>query len=316
MLLDIKEKLRNSEMPIRKKMVKMGTIKEGTVESTPVVWQDRLLRFEWVRSNDWGKNHGDRADGYYNFVDFETEEVVGTPFAHKHAFGCCYEENGVMYAHGVRGNAGATNVIDVFWSEDLANWESQTALTIPEELKIYNTSVCKGENGYIMCVEVSGPERLIGKNFSILFAKSENLLDWELLPIEDYNYIPDRYSACPSIRYFDGMYYMVYLEIAPLYRLVPYIVRSKDLVEWEGGLFNPFMWIDDDDKKIAHPERFTEEEIDKIKKAVDNNNSDVDFCEYRGETYIVYSWGNQLGTEYLAYAKYDGSLEEFLKSFF
>ncbi len=316
MLLDIKDKLRNSEMPIRKKMVKMGTIKEGTVEATPVVWQNKLLRFEWVRSNDWGKNHGDRVDGYYNFVDFETDEVVGKPFAYKHAFGCCYEENGVMYAHGVRGNAGATNVIDVFWSDDLETWQSQTALTIPEELKIYNTSVCKGENCYIMCVEVSGPEELVGKNFTILFAKSNNLLDWELLPIEDYNYIPDRYSACPSIRYFDGMYYMVYLEIAPLYRLVPYIVRSKDLVEWEGGLYNPFMWIDDDDKKIAHPESFTEEEIDKIKKAVDNNNSDVDFCEYNGETYIVYSWGNQLGTEYLAYAKYDGSLEEFLKSFF
>ncbi len=319
MVTDIKNKLRCGEMPIRKKMVKQGTIKEGVVESTPVVWHGRLLRFEWVRPNTWGKGHDEREIGCYNFVDFETDEVVGEPFAQNHCFGCCYEENGVMYAHGVVDGEGknTTNIIDVFWSEDLVSWKSQRALVIPEELKIYNTSVCKGADGcYVMAVEVGGPEEMVGKNFSVLFAKSENLLDWELLPIEEYNYLPERYTACPSIRYFDGMYYMVYLEIAPYYRLMPYIVCSKDLYEWDAGLFNPFMYIDDDDKKLAFPERFTEEERKRVELSVDNNNSDVDFCEYEGRTYVVYSWGNQMGTEFLAYATYDGSLEEFLKSFF
>ena len=35
-----------------------------------------------------------------------------------------------------------------------------------------------------------------------------------------------------------------------------------------------------------------------------------------GKTLITYSWGNQYGKEFLALAEYDGSSEEFLKSFF
>jgi hypothetical protein len=46
------------------------------------------------------------------------------------------------------------------------------------------------------------------------------------------------------------------------------------------------------------------------------NNSDVDFCEFRGRTIIYYSWGDQQGTEFLAEAVYDGSLASFLKGFF
>ena len=38
---------------------------------------------------------------------------------------------------------------------------------------------------------------------------------------------------------------------------------------------------------------------------MDLNNSDVDFCEFRGKTIITYSWGNQQGTEFLAEAVYD-----------
>ena len=57
-------------------------------------------------------------------------------------------------------------------------------------------------------------------------------------------------------------------------------------------------------------------DIDRIENAVNTNNSDIDLCEFGGKTVIVYSWGNQLGHEFLAIAEYDGSEEEFLKSFF
>ena len=309
---------RDSKMPIRKKMKKLGTLKIGTVETTPVVWEDELIMFEWVRSDHWGNGgHESRKIGYYQFFDIKTNTPKSAPFAHEHAFGCCYAENGIMYAHGVRGNGGQTKFVDVFWSKDLKNWESKLALELPEELKVYNTSVCKGKDDtYVMAVEVSGPEKLIGKNYTILFATSKNLLDWELLPFDTYNYTPDRYSACPSIRYFDGMYYMVYLEELPCYRCHPYIVRSSDLYSWDIALYNPFMTYDDNDKLFAFEERFSDEDKERILNAVDLNNSDVDFCEYNGKTYILYSWGNQLGQEYLAWAQYDGTLEEFLKSFF
>jgi len=70
-----------------------------------------------------------------------------------------------------------------------------------------------------------------------------------------------------------------------------------------------------DDKKIADP-RLTVEQRDKIAKAVNINNSDVDFCEFKGRMIIYYSWGNQQGIEFLAQAYYNGSLADFLQSFF
>lgn len=56
--------------------------------------------------------------------------------------------------------------------------------------------------------------------------------------------------------------------------------------------------------------------VPEILDAVDCNNSDIDMCEINGKTLITYSWGNQLGKEFLALAEYNGTNEEFLKSFF
>ena len=47
-----------------------------------------------------------------------------------------------------------------------------------------------------------------------------------------------------------------------------------------------------------------------------DDNSDVDFCEFRGKTIIYYSWGNQQGTEFLAEAVYDGTMASLLKAWF
>ena len=94
------------------------------------------------------------------------------------------------------------------------------------------------------------------------------------------------------------------------------IPRSRDLKEFEPGLTNPIMWPDDDDKKVIRPERFTEEELSYIENAVNCNNSDFDLCDHGGKTLITYSRGNQYGKEFPAPAEYNGSSEEFLKSFF
>ena len=56
--------------------------------------------------------------------------------------------------------------------------------------------------------------------------------------------------------------------------------------------------------------------LDYIEHAVDCNNSDFDLCCFAGKPHIVYSWGNQYGKEFLALAEYDGTMEEFLQSFF
>ena len=58
MVNDYWDRLKNGKMPIRPTLRKCGTVAEGVVEATPVVWQGKLLRFEWVRPNTWGEGHG------------------------------------------------------------------------------------------------------------------------------------------------------------------------------------------------------------------------------------------------------------------
>ncbi len=299
----------------RKRLKKLGTLKINAVESTPVVWNDKLLRFEWIRSEEYGKAGGvTRKEGYYAFVDMENEEIVSS-FANDHSFGCCYTENGKMYAHGPQGSGGG-NVVDSFVSSDLKNWESSVALTFPEDIKVYNTSVCKGDGRYIMAIEIGGKNPAVGNPFTCVFAQSDDLINWTMLDMMEYSFSRHTYTACPVIRYVEGYYYMICLMCAPFNRYVPYIVRSRDLKEFEVGITNPIIWPDDSDKQVINPERFTKEELDYLEHAVDCNNSDIDLCDYNGKTVIMYSWGNQLGKEFLALAEYDGSMAEFLKSFF
>jgi hypothetical protein len=224
----------------------------------------------------------------------------------------------VTYVFGVLTVGGHTvrDTIQVFRSLDLVKWEEKSALKLPG-WGLFNTSVCDGRDGFVMAFEIDSPPEECGAPFTIRFAASKNLWDWELTPSECV-YAKDRYTACPTIRYLpeDGYYYMIYLEHLPGWAFAPYIARSKDLITWNRSPANPVLMYDDfEDKKIANF-NLTKEQQNRIENSLDINNSDVDLCEYQGRTIINYSWGNQYGTEHLAEAVYDGSLSEFLRGFF
>jgi hypothetical protein len=55
---------------------------------------------------------------------------------------------------------------------------------------------------------------------------------------------------------------------------------------------------------------------ERIKTAVNLNNSDIDYCEHKGKLVINYSWGNQQGIEHLAEASYAGTEAQFLEAWF
>jgi hypothetical protein len=59
----------------------------------------------------------------------------------------------------------------------------------------------------------------------------------------------------------------------------------------------------------------TAEQRRKVAGALDRNNSDVDFCEFRGRTLVYYGKGNQQGPEFLAESAHDVSLTSFLEGF-
>ncbi len=287
---------------------KLGTIDSDIVEITPVVFHEKLYRFEYIRSNYYNNQTG---NSYFRFVDHASGETTPA-FAAGYHLGCAFAFDDTMYVYGVEEWGG--NRIQVFWSKDLQQWNTGLALDLPG-WRIFNTSVCKGKDAFTMAFEIDAPPEETGSGFTIRFASSSDLLHWALTP-SDCVYTKKHYSACPYLHYLDdGYYYMIYLHpyAGPAYK--PHIVRSKDLVEWESSSLNPVLMYSDDDKKIANP-RLSPEQQKKIAEAVDINNSDVDLCEYRGKVVINYSWGNQQGTEFLAEAEYAGSLDSFFHAYF
>jgi len=288
-------------------IVKLGTIDCDMVETTPIVFQNRLYRFEYVRSNYKPNKTG---VPFFRFIDVESGE--STPaFAHGFHLGSAHVEDDKVFVYGI--DAWGGSKVNVFWSRDLEDWHSELALTLPG-CGIYNNSVCRGRDRYVMAIEFGEPAELVGVRFTIFFAESNDLLKWRMRPLDEV-FSRDRYTACPVIRWVDGYYYMVYLEQTPKLTYEPHIVRSKDLFDWQASPFNPVMHPSAEDKKIAN-ERLTVEQRNRILNAVNINNSDMDFCEFNGETVIYYSWGDQKGTEFLAEAVYNDGLESFLKSFF
>lgn len=289
------------------KIKKKGTIDIDTVETTPLVFKGKLYRFESIRA---GYHGNDTGRSYFRLVDVESGERTPA-FGQDHALGSAYVEDGKVYIYGTPG-WGASS-IHVFVSTDLTNWEQHQVLDLPG-WELFNTSVCKADDQYIMAFEVGGPPEVAGQRFTGRFASSKDLVHWELIP-EPAVYTKEKYSACPTIRWSDGWFYVTYLEALGGYRFATHMVRSRDLAIWEDSPNNPVLMFDQHDKVVA-TDLLNPEQIQEIRDALNRNNSDLDFIEFKGKVVLYYSWGDQVGNEFLAEAIYDGDLKAFFDSFF
>ena len=322
--------------------------KQGVVsvrhEMTPVVFKGRLCRVETY----W-------ADGAHYAVlhDVQKQEDISM-IVHKKGlnFFSAYCENDVLYAFAtyVPESREAGGTCTMFRSEDGINWEEIVLFRRPG-WRLFNTSVCKGADGYYMAIEVCSsiipgdpletPEidPVIGHPFTEFFLKSDDLIHWEWLP-DDHCLSTERYTACPAMRYCDGYYYVIALVFLPHRRLAPYIYRTKDFFAWEIGLHNPVLMYSKEDRIIKPGAKVveaylarcragekrdaTEEELAKMGEELvarirthnNINNCDVDLCEFEGKTYIYYLTGDQGGYGVMCEAQYDGPMDEFLQSFF
>ena len=285
---------------------KLGTIDCDLVETTPVVHRDRLYRFEYVRTGYAGNRIG---DSYFRFVDRDTGEY-SAPFGAGYHLGNVFVEGDTLYVTGT--NIWDGERVDVFASTDMERWESWNALDLAD-YGIFNTSLCRARDQYVLMFEVGKPPEVAGQPFTARFATSTDLRTWELTPPE-CTYSKDRYTAPHALRWLDGYYYNFYLESIEG-GWDQRVVRSPDLVHWELSPLNPVLVGSDDDRRIASP-RLTPEERQRIAAAENCNNSDIDFCEFRGELVINYSWGNQHGIEHLAEAVYCGTEAQFLKGWY
>ncbi len=284
---------------------KIGTIDCDMVETTPVVFKDKVYRFEYVRKNYWNNQTG---DSYFRFVNHETGKTT-TPFAKGFHFGSAYVSDNTVYVTAVDRVDGER--IFIFSSHDLENWDKWMAFELPG-FGMFNTSLIKVEKRFVLMFEVGKPAKECGVRFTARFATSTDLKNWEILT-SDHNYAMDRYTAPHCLRYLDGYYYDFYLEVHEGFEMR--VVRSKDLIHWVSSPLNPVLKVSAIDKQIAN-NNLSDNLIRKIAASEDCNNSDIDFCEFKGKLIINYSWGNQRGMEFLGEAVYYGTQKQFLKGWF
>jgi len=286
-------------------IVKSGTIDCDLVETTPVVFHNKVYRFEYVRKNYAGNHTG---DAYFRFVDRQSGNPT-TPFAKGFHMGSAFVYKDTVYVTGVDSLNGKR--IYIFSSHDLNKWNQRLVFSRPD-YGIFNTSLTRAENKFVLMFEISKPKEEAGIAFTARFATSPDLLKWEILSPE-HNYVKDSYTAPHCLRYLDGYYYDFYLEVYKGFEAR--VVRSKDLINWEPSPLNPLLKASSEDRKIGN-KNLTEEMRQKIITAEDCNNSDIDFCEFNGRLIINYSWGNQRGAEFLAEAYYNGTQAQFLRGWF
>src|SRR5258708_25327182 len=102
----------------RRPIVKrLGTLDLLMVETTPVVFKDRLYRFEYVRDNYHANKTG---ASYFRFIDVATGKATPA-FAKGCQLGCAFVEGETAYAFGVDQWGGSK--ITVFRSKDVEKWE-------------------------------------------------------------------------------------------------------------------------------------------------------------------------------------------------
>ena len=294
---------------------KLGTVELDLTEVNPVVFKGRLYRFEYIRGSEtttpyYGNKLG---HAYSRFVDHETGETT-TPHAFNHCLTCAFIDNDTAYVTGA--NKWGGERIEMFVSKDLENWEHYNVLTLPG-YGIFNTSICKADDKYVLMFEIDGPPEVAGIKYTAKFATSPDLKNWTLTPPE-CTYDKSKPSAPHCLRYLDGYYYNFYMETIgekPNRNWEMSLARSKDLINWQPSPLNPVIKPTEDDHKIANP-NLANAQKERITKATNINNSDIDFCEYNGQLIINYMWGNQKGIEHIAEAIYRGTQNQFLKGWF
>ncbi len=263
------------------------------MENTPVLFNSRLLMVGNYRP---GGAHAKGKDAYLYIDDLRTgEEVVR--FGAGHTFVSAFvngnELNVFAQEFSDFGHIMNSYGIDRLTTTDLKNWETEKVLVPDAGEQLFNSSVCCDDKGYLMAYECI---KLKPYTVCFKFARSIDLSKWEKIPGLAFTGEND-YSACPVIRYFKPYYYVIYLHqaVAGQAGWNSYLIRSKDLANWELSPYNPIL---------------------EAGEGEGNNNSDVDILEYEGRTYLYYAIGDQETWLTVRVAMYDGMEKAFFESHF
>jgi hypothetical protein len=205
-----------SKSPLIKIPVHFGE----AMENTPIIFNGRPLLV--LNHRDDTKNNTDdyTKSMYFYIQDLTTGKEIAR-FGEGHSFVNAFVNGQELHVFGSEGtNRNWFQSIDHFTSTDLKTWKKERAITLDGDEHLFNCSICKDEDGYLMAYETSKPVM-----FCFKFARSKDLSNWE------------------KIRYFKPYYYVIYLHAAiPNHKgWVSFMARSKDLVSWQLSPKNPIL---------------------------------------------------------------------------
>ncbi len=262
------------------------------MENTPFQFKSRLLMVSNYRP---GGADAKGENAYLYIDDLQTGKEV-TRFGRGHSFVSAYVNGDELNVFALEfsdfGRVMNSTGISRLVSTDLENWSIEKAIMPEDNEHLFNSSVCRDDQGYLMVYESDNPVQ-----FCFKFASSTDLAKWEKIPNLVFTGEKHEYSACPVIRYFKPYYYVIYLH-APIEGhngWISYMARSRNLEEWELSPFNPIL---------------------EAKAGEGRNNSDVDILEYEGKTYLYYATGDQETWGTVRVAMFEGTEKVFFEKHF
>ncbi|MFD1836843.1 hypothetical protein [Paracidovorax cattleyae] len=228
-------------------------------------------------------------------------EIARLPFDYEYISATV--NNGRLYVFGTLhqpGPIGGGTAVYMTTTEDLKQWTTPAEVfSAPPHIRIFNTSVAFAKSKAVMAYETIGPS--IG--FTIRFSTTDQLVRKKFSPTGGTLH-PERYAAAPTIKYSNGIFYVLYLRaIGSPTVFKTYVARTTDLVN-----FTLISSAESSDgtgisRQLPLLEPAPREGI---------NTSDVDLVEYEGETVMLYADGNQGNWHDVRMAKFSGSLDRFM----
>ena len=282
-------------------------------EVSPFVFKGRLMRMELIDLSRGLDAAGKEICA--GIRDIETGKILSTFGKDCYYFSAYCENDKVLVTGTERQNGGyAGDTIWAFESTDLRNWSRRKLLTRPG-WRYFNTSLTKGPDGYVLLLE-SNDRRHATRPFTMFFATSKDLRTWTHMD-DDICFPKHRYAGGPFIRYHNGFYYVSLVTELPNARYVTYLYRTADFRHWDCGRYNPLVSCSQDDRRLSpRAVDITPALAEQIKTHFIGSASDLEMCDFGGQTYINYIIGDQQGFYYMCEAWYDGPMGELLENCF
>lgn len=265
------------------------------MENTPVIFRGRPIIAMNHRDDSGGP--GRYTEKMYLYIkDLDTGLEISR-FATGFSFASAYvtrdAEGEELHVFGSQGtDTDWFHDLYHFRTRDLETWEKELAIPRAGSEHLFNCSVTRDEEGYLMAYESNEPVK-----FCFKFARSKDLSSWEKIPDLVFRGLGNEYSACPVIRYIAPYYYVIYLHMPiPGHKgLVSFMARSRDLETFQLSPLNPVL---------------------EASEGEGVNNSDVDLFEFEGKTYLFYATGDQQSWGTVKVAMFDGDLRSFFESYY